>query len=132
MFLLNVTHTYITIAFHEQKDALILLPTSGADMVDSSKGGATLDHQTMVSSFGTNFGQRQTQGGGMYQNNMQGFMTTNTLSSGQYSTGMYGNSFKKYPTMPTVDGFKENRIQLDTVSGAGDFVAFNKRSNRRR
>lgn len=128
MFLLNVIHTYITIAFHEQKDALIMLPTSGADIVDSSKGGGTLDHQTMVSSFG----QRQTQGGGMYQNNVQGFMTTNTLSSGQYSTGIYGNSYKKYPTMPTVDGFKENRIQLDTVSGAGDFVAFNKRSNRRR
>lgn len=105
------------------------MPTGGADLVDTSKGGGALEHQTMLSSYGTSFGQKQNFGSSMYQNNMQGFMTTNTLSSGQYSTGMYGNTFKKYPTMSTVKGFKENRIQLDTVSRAGDFAAFDKCPN---
>lgn len=101
------------------------MPTSGADIVDGSKGGGFLEHQTVLSSYGTNFGQKQTFGS-MHQNNMQGFMTTNTLSSGQYGTGMYSNSYKKYPTMSSMDGFNE---KLMTVSGAGDVVAFYKRSN---
>lgn len=104
------------------------MPTSGADIVDGSKGGGVLEHQTLLSSYGTNFGQKQIFGGSMNENTMtQGLMTNNTFSSGQYSTGMYGNSFKKYPIMSTMDGYKENRLQLDSVSGAVDFVPFYKR-----
>ncbi|MCJ8743639.1 hypothetical protein PDJAM_G00096570 [Pangasius djambal] len=97
----------------EVKDRLLMMPASGADLVDISKGGGMLEHQTMLSSAGANFGQKQNFGGSVYQNNMQGFLTTNTLSSGQYSTGMYGNSYKKYSTMSTMDGWRENGIQLD-------------------
>ncbi|KAK3516572.1 hypothetical protein QTP70_021978 [Hemibagrus guttatus] len=86
----------------EVKDVLILLPTSGADVMDSSKEGGYIDHS---------FGQKHTFGEGMYHNNMQGFLT-NTLSSGQYSTGMYGNSFKKHSAMSTMDGLQENRKML--------------------
>lgn len=109
-----------------------MMPGSGADIVDSYKGGALLDQQTMLSSSGANFGQKQTFGGSMYHNNMQGFMNTNTLSSGQYNTGIYGNSYKKYSTMSTMDGWRENGLQLDKVSGVGDFLASYKRSNTRR
>lgn len=108
---------------------MILMSTSGVDVVDSSKGGGIMEHQTMLTSYGTNFGQKQNFGGTMNENAMQGFMTTNTFSSGQYSTGMYGNSFKKYPTMSPMDSFKENRLQLDAVSGADDFVPYYKRVN---
>lgn len=107
---------------------MILMPTSGMDVMDGSKGGGFLEHQTMMSSGGTLFGQQQTYGGSMYQNNMQGFMT-NTLSSGQYNTGMHSNSYKKQPNFSSLEGFKENRMQLKTVSGAGDFETFTKRSN---
>ncbi|XP_053470312.1 desmocollin 2-like protein [Ictalurus furcatus] len=97
----------------EVKEALLMMPGTGADILDSYKGGTLLEQQTMLSSSGANFGQKQTFGGSMYHNNMQGFMNTNTLSSGQYNTGIYGNSYKKYSTMSTMDGWRENGLQLD-------------------
>ncbi|KAF5900437.1 desmocollin-2-like isoform X1, partial [Clarias magur] len=95
----------------EVKDQLMLISAGGADKVDMSKG-SMLEHQTQLSSFDTGFGQKQSFGS-MHQNSMQGFMT-NTLPTGQYSTGIYGNSYKKYSTMSTMDGWRENMIQLDT------------------
>lgn len=96
-------------------------------MMDFSKGTGMLEHQTQLSSFDTGFGQKQNFDS-MRHNSIQGFMT-NTLPHGQYSTGTYGNSYKKYSTMSTMDGWRENMIQLDTVSGAGNRKAFYQRSN---
>ncbi|XP_060773616.1 desmocollin 2-like protein isoform X2 [Neoarius graeffei] len=95
----------------EVKDALLLMPGSGVDAVDTFKGGSIPGHQTILSSAG--FGQKQTYGSSMYQNT-HGFTTTNTLSSGQYNTGMHGNSYRKYATMSTMDGWRENKIPFDT------------------
>ncbi|KAG7316655.1 hypothetical protein KOW79_020196 [Hemibagrus wyckioides] len=89
----------------EVKDALILMPSNGADFIDGSKGGGYIDH---------GFGQKHTFGEGIYHNNMQGFMTHNTISSGQFSTNMYGNSLKKHSThgMSTMDVWQENGKML--------------------
>ncbi|XP_060722595.1 desmocollin 2-like protein [Tachysurus vachellii] len=96
----------------EVKDALILLPTSGVDIMDGSKGGGYLEHQTTLSSGGAGFGQKQIFGENFYHNNHQGFMT-NTFTSGQYGTGMYGNSFKNHSTMSAMDGWQENGSHLN-------------------
>ncbi|KAF5906422.1 desmocollin-2-like isoform X1, partial [Clarias magur] len=93
------------------KEQLMLISAGGGDIMDMSKGGM-LEHQTQLSSCDTGFGQKQSFGS-MHQNSIQGFMT-NTLPTGQYSTGIYGNSYKKYSTMSTMDGWRENMIQLDT------------------
>ncbi|KAI5619855.1 desmocollin-1 [Silurus asotus] len=98
----------------EVKDAMLLMSSTGADIIDSSKGGGFQEQHTIMGLNGATFGQKQTYGSGMYQNNMQGLMTTNTLSSGQYNTGMYGNSYKKHSTMSTVDMWRESGIQLDS------------------
>ncbi|TSK58110.1 Desmocollin-1 [Bagarius yarrelli] len=90
----------------EVKDALFMVPANGADIMDGSKIGYQ-EHQNLSSSFG----QKQTYAEGMYQNNMQGFLNTNT--SGQYGIGMYGNSFKKHSTMSAGDGWQENGNQLN-------------------
>lgn len=96
------------------------MPTKGPDFTDFSKGGGYVDH---------GFGQTHTFGEGIYHNNMQGFMTHNTVSSGQFSTNMYGNSLKKHSGVSTMDMWQENGKMLSNVSGPGNFVSSYKRFN---
>ncbi|XP_007257069.3 desmocollin 2 like [Astyanax mexicanus] len=99
----------------EVKDTLLVMPGSGVDIVDGSKGGATMEHQTMLGTAGGAYGQHAIHGGSMYQTGTQGYMTNQSMfSSGQYGAGFYGNTmYNKFSDMSALDTWRTNELYLD-------------------
>ncbi|XP_072538794.1 desmocollin 2-like protein [Salminus brasiliensis] len=99
----------------EVKDALLVMPGSGVDIVDGSKGAAALEQQTMLSAGGGAYGQQAIHGGSMYQTGTQGYMTNQSMfSSGQYGAGFYGtSSYNKFSDMSAMDTWRTNELYLD-------------------
>ncbi|KAI4892503.1 hypothetical protein NFI96_018299 [Prochilodus magdalenae] len=98
----------------EVKDAVLVTPGSGLDIVDGTKGGVLLEHQNMLGAAGGGFGQTL-HGGSMYQSGTQGYMTNQGMfSSGQYGGGFYGNAmYNKFSDMSTMDTWRTNELYLD-------------------
>lgn len=107
----------------QQKDTLLVVPGSGGDTIEVSKGGAALEQQMMLGSAAGLYGQNTLQRGSMYQSGLQGY-TTNMSMFEQQGGGFYGNTLSnKYSDMSMLDTWRTNQLYLDDVSGAADFVA---------
>ncbi|KAK1795897.1 hypothetical protein P4O66_009010, partial [Electrophorus voltai] len=86
---------------------LLITPGSKADG-SGTKGGGTLDYQT-IRSFRGGYGQQNTIG-----------------SQGMYGTGQFGNSFQKYSDMATMETWQTNEVYLDNK-----LLYFNEEDDRR-